>query len=268
MMVSRAFRKYSYYLLSIVQLLTGFRNPGQVVRLFLKAAPSGSQEVRLRQGSVRFLVRGPMDVWIIKETWLDRFYERYGTPIGEGWTVMDVGAGVGDFALYAAMRRPNCLVYAFEPFPESFELLRENLRRNGVENVRAFPEALAARTGRAVLDTSAGEPLQFGTAAPDTAQGLSVPALSLADALERAGGRCDLMKMDCEGAEYGILYNAPDASLRQVRRIVMEYHESSPPHTRSDLVAFLTGKGFYVQTHPNPVHTHLGFLYAWQQREI
>ena len=265
MVVSRALRRYGYYLFSVVRLLTGFQNPALVVRLFLKALPPGPREVRLRWGSVRFLVRGPMDVWIIKETWLDRFYERYGTPIGVGWKVMDVGAGVGDFSLYAAKRHPSCFVYAFEPFPESFELLLENLRRNEVENVLAFPEAIAAQTGRAVLDLSAGEPLQIGTAATDTTQGLVVPALSLADALERAGGRCDLLKLDCEGAEYGILYHTPDAALRRIRRIVMEYHEGTAPHTRSDLVAFLSEKGLQVRTYPNPVHSHLGFLYAWRE---
>ncbi|MCX7681250.1 MAG: FkbM family methyltransferase [Anaerolineae bacterium] len=208
-----------------------------------------------------------MDVWILKETWLDRFYERFGAPIREGWTVVDVGAGIGDFAIYAALRSPTSTVYAFEPFPESFRLLEENLRANQVSNVRAFPEALAACTGEALLDTSSGEPLQCGTAAlSDPSRGLAVPALSLADALERIGGRCDLMKMDCEGAEYDILFSAPDSVFRRIAHLVMEVHDGPVvPHSRMDLAGFLRAKGFRVCLQANPVHAYLGFLYAERQ---
>ncbi len=65
-----------------------------------------------------------MDVWSVKETFVDRFYERYGAPVGEGWTVMDIGGGIGDFSIFAAYDKPSNQIYAFEPYPGSFTLLR------------------------------------------------------------------------------------------------------------------------------------------------
>ncbi len=260
-------RKYAYYASSIFRLLAGVGNWPLAVRLFLGRGVRGTAVIRLRKSGVQFRVRGAMDVWIVKETYLDRFYERYGTSIGDGWAVMDIGAGIGDYALYAALVHPQNTVYAFEPFPESFALLQENLQLNQVSNVQAFPQAIAAETGTLALDLSSGEPLQFSTEGPATlGDTLTVPSLSLAEALERlALKRCHVLKMDCEGAEYGILLNSPNWVLDRIERIVMEYHEGVTSYGHGDLAEFLESKGFQVRTWPNPVHAHLGFLYGWRQ---
>ncbi len=257
-------QKYTYYASSVLRLLVGVANWPLVVRLFLGLGPRGRAVIRLRRSGAQFRVRGAMDVWIVKETYLDRFYERYGTPIGDGWTVVDIGAGIGDFSLYAALSHPQNRVYAFEPFPGSFELLQENLRLNDARNVQAFPEAIAQETGTFPLDMSSGEPLQFSTESPAARdETLAVPSLSLADAFERLKlSRCHLLKMDCEGAEYGILQDAPESTLDLIMHIVMETHEGVTPYGPGDLVELLGARGFRVQTWPNPVHAHLGLLYA------
>ncbi len=257
-------KKYAYYLTSIVELFGGIRNWPVVLQAFLRRGAPGIKVIQLRKSGVRLGVRGPMDIWIAKETYLDRFYERYGTPIGDGWAIVDVGAGIGDWSIYAAWNHPTNQVFAFEPFPESIELLRDNLRLNGIANVQAFPEAISGHSGSLALDLSSGEPLQFSTEAmAASGETLSVPSLSLADALKRLGiDRCDLLKLDCEGAEYDILFEAPDQVFGRIERLVMEYHDGVTRYTHHHLVEFLTGKGFRVQTHSNPVHDHLGFLYA------
>jgi len=200
-----------------------------------------------------------------------RAYERYGTAVLPGWTVLDIGAGVGDFSLLAA-RSPGTVVYAFEPFPESLALLRENMRLNGITNVVPYAYAVGAETGTLALDLSGGEPMQMQShaAAPGAAgqaHTLVTPSLSLADALTQLRvDACDLLKLDCEGAEYGILFQAPAEVLARIARIVMEYHDGVAPHSHQDLVAFLQAHDFTVQTHPNPVHPELGFLYAEKRR--
>lgn len=256
--------KYAYYSFSIAELVFGIRNWPTAMRLFLQRQPSRSATIQLRRSNIRLRVRGAMDVWIAKETFLDRFYERYGTPVQDGWTVVDVGAGIGDFPIYVGHNHPSTRVYAFEPFPESFALLQQNLQLNRITNVQAFPEAIGAESGTLSLDLSSGEPLQFSTgSATQPEKTLSVPCLSLADAFQRlALDRCDLLKLDCEGAEYDILFSTSDATLHQIGQIVMEYHEGVTKYGARDLVQYLTGKGFQVRTHPNPVHGHLGFLHA------
>lgn len=261
-------RKYSYYLASIVKLMTGIKPWPRVLKVFLRLSAPELQLIELRDSGLRFQTRGVMDIWSVKETFLDRFYERFGTTVGKGWTVMDIGGGIGDFTIFAAHRNPENMVYAFEPTPQSFALLQENLHLNGVNNVQAFPEAIWSENGTLAIDTSIGEPGQFtshqveGLTSAKDGQVL-VPSISLADAFSHLGdGRCDLMKMDCEGAEYDILFSAPDEVLERIDRLVMEYHDSVTSYTHKDLAAFLTQKGFQVESFPNFVHADLGYLRA------
>lgn len=263
-------RKYSYYLLSIFKLLFGFNNPLLLAKIFLNTKDTGVKTVRLRKKDLQFRVRGAMDVWSIKETFLDRFYEKYGFTIQPRWKIIDIGAGIGDYTLYAAVTQPDSQVFSFEPYPQSFDLMQENLRLNNVSNVRAFDRAIGAASGELVLDLTAGEPLQIqssGIQALKTEKSLSVGALSLADAFAMLKlESCDLLKLDCEGAEYAILFDAPQTTLEFVQHIVMEYHDNVVQYTHRDMARFLHECGFMVEIFPNPVHSYLGYLRAVRKK--
>jgi FkbM family methyltransferase len=264
--VSRLLRKYSYYLFSIFELLFGFDNPILLVKIYLNLTRPGVKTVRLRSDGLQFKVRGAMDVWSVKETFLNRFYEKYGFTIQPGWKIIDVGAGIGDYTLYAANAQPNSKVFSFEPFPESFILMQENLRLNGISNVQAFDEAIGAASGELILDLTSGEPLQFQShlgQPGNVNNGLLVRSLSLVDALTKLElESCDLLKLDCEGAEYTILLSTPQSVLERIHRIVMEYHDDPNQNNHIDLIIFLNERGFQVESFPNPVHSHLGYLRA------
>ena len=58
-----------------------------------------------------------------------------------------------------------------------------------------------------------------------------------------------LLKMDCEGAEYPILYSAPPAILKKVKRILAEVHPlDNETRNQNYLAEFLEGKGFNIKT--------------------
>lgn len=251
-----------YYALSAVEVASRLR-PG----LRALASLSGRMlvdEVAVRDGGVRFAVRSPMDIWTVKETWVDRVYERFGFPLRDGWTVVDVGAGFGDFSLRAAAAGPTVRVHAFEPHPGSRALLEENLSRNGEERVTVHEQAVAAATGAVALHASE-QALDSRVGDPGTG---TVPALSLAGALDAAGAaRWDLLKLDCEGSEFPILEGAGAETLARVDRIVMEYHDDAAGgRDHRELARLLVGHGFAVGAWRSPVHAHLGYLRATRVR--
>ncbi len=212
-----------------------------------------------------------MDIWSIKETFIDRFYTKYGCDIEDGWTVIDIGAAIGEFSIFTAFGHPKTHVIAYEPFIESVELLRENLLLNNLENVKVIPKAVWNKTGRINLDLSHKEPLKI-TSTPGSKneadnRRISVEAVSLKDVLSSNHLKnIDLIKLDCEGAEFDILLDSDRDTVRAFRRIVMEYHDSQSDRHHSQLVSHLEKLGYRVTTRRNVVHPEIGYLFAEQLR--
>jgi hypothetical protein len=76
---------------------------------------------------------------------------------------------------------------------------------------------------------------------------------------ENAIEKCDLLKMDCEGAEYDILYNCPPEYLRRIDQIAMEVHSGQQKDQNIEaLEAFFRKQGFITRRKP------VGMLWAWR----
>lgn len=252
--------RWIYYLTSITSILLGMRPIIPILLIFLGRNPE-SLIITLKTG-LRFKVRSAMDIWVIKETCLDRDYENYGVDLQKGWRIIDIGAGLGDFTIYAASV-PESRVYAFEPFPESYALLQENLRLNQIQNATVYAQAVGAENGQLSLMTGTGVAVRHSTSLSDAAGDIVVESIRLDDALDRISeDQIDFLKMDCEGGEYDILFHASEDALGRIRHICMEYHDDLKPHTHHELVTFLSEMGFMVKTYRNPAHSQIGFLYA------
>jgi hypothetical protein len=66
--------------------------------------------------------------------------------------------------------------------------------------------------------------------------------------------------MDCEGAEYEILYRSPPEDLRRITQIAMEVHNGPGDGENIDaLDTFLKASGFKTRRRP------VGMLWAWRE---
>jgi len=257
-------RRIGYYISSIPAILGQIRNWYVCFDLLFNVKPV---VIRLRNGC-RFKVRSLMDVWVVKETCLDRDYEANAVSIQDNWTIIDIGAGLGDFAVSVAYQHPTCQVYAYEPFPESYKLLEENIALNHASNVIAFPKAVGAQSGQMTLFATGAAVQHTTTKTSGPAEAISVQGLGLDDVFAvNALTTCDFLKMDCEGGEFDILFNASAATLQKIRNISLEYHNGVTKFSHQDLVDYLQQRGFQVIIASNPVHSHLGFLYAYRSSE-
>ena len=253
-----------YYLSSLPTLVRGIRNwPAVAAGCFgLSDRPF---PVELRRDGIKLEARSALDVWIIKETCLDDQYDvarlrGIGRPV-----VLDIGAGLGEFAVMVARRDRGARVLAFEPAPDSFSLLERNLALNQVENVEAFPYAVTGTGGVVTIDVSSGKPAQYRSIAVAGADSSipTAPAVSLDDVFRDSRlDRCDLLKMDCEGAEFDILFAASDETLRRIGTLCLEVHEGVTAHSRGDLERFLGTRGFLVRVVPSRAHADLCLMFA------
>ena len=254
-------RRLSYWIVGGIRMLLGVRNPLFVLAAMLGLVAPGRAPMLISTPRMQMWVRTRMDMWAVQETILDRHYERFGYAVQDGWNVLDVGGGIGEFALLVAREHPSCRVVAFEPFEGSVRALERNRDENGLEATVVRPEAVASRNGRLRLVTfgrSPGEHLVTEAAGDDG----DVECVDLGTALNRAGmDQCDLAKIDCEGSEFEILLQAPDDVVRRVRRMVIEYHDDLTSHDHGELTERLERAGYRVERFPS-IHDGLGYLRA------
>jgi FkbM family methyltransferase len=219
-----------------VSLLTAWRRYGNPASFWLARhlKPNGRVQLADRRSRIRCTCTGPSSP-IFAEVWHRRDYDVPGMQIRPNDIVIDIGANQGVFTCYAAYR--GARVYAFEPFPQSFEILRENVRRNGFEtNVTAAPWAIAGENGTANLiytDSLGGVMNSINLAYCrkkniDVRQRMTVPCYTLAQIIEDMRiDRIRLCKIDCEGAELDILRQVTEKELRKIDSFVIEYHSES-----------------------------------------
>ncbi len=131
-------------------------------------------------------------------------------------TILDIGANQGFFALAARSFFSESSIHCYEPNPRILSILEKNAAAVRAE---VFREAVGAADGAIFLE-EAGDSNQARTTS--VATGTAVPQVSLRMAVERLGGRIDLAKIDCEGAEWEMFEDPePWKAIRQLR---MEYH--------------------------------------------
>lgn len=259
------FRKYGYYLSSIWTLFTNVKEPWKLIPLFLRSKNHQPQLLELPKVSLRMWVRGRMDAWSVKEAMLDRFYERFGTKIQSDWTIVDVGAAIGEFTVLAAKQAPQGKVYAIEPNPNSVALLRKNLNANNVTNVEIVEKGLWREHSYQTLNLINDEPLQAVTHTTDqSGTGLITFETQTLESFisEHKIEQIDLLKSDSEGAEYDFLLTSSGDVLKRIQRIVMEYHDLDEQRNHQVLKEFLVANGYRVKLTPNQVHDNIGYLYA------
>ena len=237
------FRRLSWFVRT-VRLLKNW--PDVYRQRFSRAAPS-RQLLKLRSGLTFEVAHKERSLPILMEVMQRRVYAP-GLALGESPVVIDIGGHIGAFTMFTMQQAPRARVLVFEPEPLSFELLQRNIGMNGFsDRVIASRRAVCGTGGTRTLFASGSSPVNSLFRHNTQAVPVSVPCTTLAEIFARHRiDRCDLLKIDCEGAEYEILYSAPSDVLARVQRIVLEWH-GIPGHTPEALEQFLRSQGFSTQ---------------------
>lgn len=232
--------------------------PWAFVRLRHRPSPEPVVELPLRRGGVFRIRTAEHDRHVFKRVFARDDYRLKDFGPGELDTVVDAGAHIGAFALRVApfARRVLCV----EPAPDNLDLLRRNAAAHGTIDV--LPFALAGHGGRRALRLGQNGSRHSFLSTPDERGCVEVEAISLETLFtEHQVERCDLLKLDVEGAEYEILRGLPPALWSRVRRVRMEYHPA-PGESGEALGRFLEGLGFRVTLAPHKKNAGEGLLFA------
>jgi FkbM family methyltransferase len=204
----------------ILRAAPSFRGKERLGRL-LAPAPPEVVELRMRDGSLMTIdLRSPTERSVY---WTGEYepgaVRLLAGALPSGSVVVDVGANIGFFTV-ALARVAGARVYAVEPMPGNVARLRRNVDANGLGgSVTVVAHALGDEPGELWLlpESAASETGNAAPAAPGVAGAVRVEVRRLDDVADESGiDRCDLLKIDVEGAELAVLRGG-EAFVRRFR---------------------------------------------------
>jgi FkbM family methyltransferase len=209
----------------------------------------------------------PVIFWCeVNAIYFSRVYNPVQLPIEKDDVVVDIGANIGLFSVYAATRTQNA-VYAFEPSPGNFETFKQNIRANRLSNVIPFQVAVSNVSGIEQFFDSTRDPVSctLKSVSPGTAEKcIEVRSMTLQEIMDSNNlEQIDFLKMDCEGSEGLILESAAKDCLHRIRKIAMEFHDHISKLKHDDIRKLLQRAGF-ITSIDHDGKSELGYLYAWR----
>ena len=180
---------------------------------------------------------------------MQKDYTYHGQGLAKGDTVIDVGANIGCFSLFAAYQVGAMgRVIAVEPNGETYRQLQRNIALNNLQNVLAMPCAVTGQSGMVRLHRHSNALYSSlyqsvdGHANFDEIE--EVPGVTFQQILgEQDVERCNFLKLDCEGAEHEIIGGMSAETAARIDRIGMELHEVEG-RDPDELIRRLQGFGF------------------------
>lgn len=150
------------------------------------------------------------------------------TPI-----VIDIGANAGFFDIQLLSKINAATIYAYEPIPANVKTLQATLQQNPRlgQSVRLFPMAVTGNPlDKLELYAEADENNQVVASAfsgfhKNNSRKITVPCITLTDIIQKNNLQTiDLLKMDCEGSEYDIMYHTGPELIRRINKMMIEVH--------------------------------------------
>jgi len=187
-----------------------------------------------------------------------------GLRVPDNPVIVDIGANAGFFSIFAASRFPGAKIFSYEPVPTNFKQLSRNSMLNPKAGINCFPEAVYGHSGYVKISFDPDESFTTAASVLDGAetQGrtIQVPCVTIPEIFNRNDlDKCDLMKIDCEGAEYEILYTCPEKYLKRISQLAIEVHRGQGVRENSEaLKAYFSSMRFSTRSLEN-------MLWIWQE---
>jgi FkbM family methyltransferase len=213
--------------------------------------------LHLRNGTKYFIRPHTTDLAVINEAAIRNDYLGPGyVRVNRRSVVIDVGANIGDFTIQASRLCPDGIVYAVEPVAQNCVAIQRHIELNGAHNVKLLQFALGAEDGETSIHRGGGaSSVYWGDGDLELVRRTTLSNLVRDEGIQTI----DLLKLDCEEAEWDILPSA-EPVLNQVKQLCMEYHNGKLDSAW--LESWLRKHGYQVRTTRG--NGWNGMLWAWR----
>ncbi len=174
--------------------------------------------------------------------------------IKEGQIVLDIGANIGYYTLiFANLVGKKGHVFAFEPEPDNFDLLKKNVETNNYKNTTTENLAVSNKIGNVKLylcKSNAGQHKIFPSKTiSDDYVNVNVTTIDEYFKLSDLYDKISFIKIDVEGAEMGVLQGMDNLLEKNRLTLLMEFNPKQMIEynvSPQDLLNFLVSKGFIL----------------------
>lgn len=155
-----------------------------------------------------------------KEIFIDKIYDNNEVKIEKNDIVVDIGANLGFFSVYAKEKEPS-KIYCFEPSEELYDSLKTNI---GFDKNFVFQKAISGEDGKnnfLYYDISSAS----GRLCNNEEGGYEVETIGVNNLIKFLGvDKINYLKIDCEGCEKNIFENITKETISKIDKMVIEYH--------------------------------------------
>lgn len=123
--------------------------------------------------------------------------------INKGDVVLDIGAHIGYYTIiFSELVGPKGKVYAFEPHPKNFQLLKKTVETNNLTNVEIFQNIVSDKNKLVDFYISKLDSIGNRMFNSDEAnQKIEINSISIDEFLKNRNDKINFIKMDIQGAE-------------------------------------------------------------------
>jgi len=142
------------------------------------------------------------DIAVLKEIFID---QEYNTDVKDGEIILDIGSNIGLASIYFKLKYPRAKIFAFEPAPDTFEVLKKNSEQ--FSDIKIFNFALGDIDGAREFYSSDKSSMS-GSLIHRPSNQIKIPvAIKKLDSVIRELNvdHIDIVKFDIEGSEYSLL---------------------------------------------------------------
>jgi FkbM family methyltransferase len=184
---------------------------------------------------------------IVSEIFTYKVYTPNDLCIAPNDIVLDIGANIGVFSLYASLSTQN-LIYAFEPFTENIKYIKRNAKQNFINNIIINEYAISDRTDIMSLSLTrnpAGNILHTKDLKKSEKTSVDILSKTLEQIIEENNlKQIDFLKMDCEGSEGAIFMSTSKRYLQRIKKISLEFHDNVSALNHHQIQELLKDAGF------------------------